>query len=96
MMATKPFIVIAFLLQSFAAVHPHPASEFQNPKILVPRKFDKQNIYKNWPSYDQLSLDRSYPNKAAWGVWVSSLILEIFKNKRETEVNSTQTMCKAP
>lgn len=68
-MAMKSFIVIASLLQSFATAHPHPASELQNPKILVSRKFDKQNIYENWPSYDQLPLDPSYPTKAAWGVW---------------------------
>lgn len=29
------------------------------------------NRYTNWPSYDQLPLDPSYPTKAAWGVWGS-------------------------
>ncbi|KAJ6543550.1 hypothetical protein DFH09DRAFT_1173341 [Mycena vulgaris] len=30
------------------------------------------DIYANWPSYDQLPLDPSFPTKAAWGVWGAS------------------------
>jgi hypothetical protein len=57
------------ILPYHATAHPHPVSEFQNPKVLVSRKFDQRDLYANWPSYDQLPLDPSYPTKAAWGVW---------------------------
>ncbi|KAI1259589.1 putative cyclase-domain-containing protein [Xylariaceae sp. FL1019] len=36
----------------------------------VERRFDaKHDLYANWPSYDALPLNKSYPTKAAWGVW---------------------------
>ncbi|KAI0974247.1 hypothetical protein F4678DRAFT_421958 [Xylaria arbuscula] len=36
----------------------------------VERRFDRNvDLYANWPSYDQLPLNSSYPTKAAWGVW---------------------------
>ncbi|KAH7018104.1 uncharacterized protein B0I36DRAFT_354417 [Microdochium trichocladiopsis] len=39
-------------------------------KVPVARAFDRSNaLYANWPSYDELPLDKSYPSKAAWGVW---------------------------
>ncbi|EEC00010.1 hypothetical protein MPER_00154, partial [Moniliophthora perniciosa FA553] len=31
--------------------------------------FNSSDIYANWPSYDQLPLDPSFPTKAAWGAW---------------------------
>jgi hypothetical protein len=60
-------------LHSLVTAHPH-SSEHSSPKprISASRKFDAGNMYANWPSYDQLPLDASYPTKAAWGVWVSS------------------------
>ena len=61
---------VNFSLQSFAAAHPHTHAESSNPKVLVSRQFEPENLYENWPSYDQLPLDPSYPTKAAWGVWV--------------------------
>ncbi|ESK83621.1 hypothetical protein Moror_12031 [Moniliophthora roreri MCA 2997] len=36
---------------------------------LQARQFNSSDIYANWPSYDQLPLDPSFPTKAAWGVW---------------------------
>ncbi|KAF8191010.1 hypothetical protein K438DRAFT_1521373, partial [Mycena galopus ATCC 62051] len=36
---------------------------------LVSRVFNGSDIYANWPTYDQLPLDPSFPTKAAWGVW---------------------------
>lgn len=36
----------------------------------VERNFDPTvDLYANWPSYDELPLNSSYPTKAAWGVW---------------------------
>jgi hypothetical protein len=60
-------------LHSLVTAHPHP-SEHSSPKprITTSRTFDAGDMYANWPSYDQLPLDASYPTKAAWGVWVSS------------------------
>lgn len=62
-------------LHSLVTAHPHP-SEHSSPKprITTSRKFDAGDMYANWPSYDQLPLDASYPTKAAWGVWVRSPI----------------------
>ncbi|KUJ22642.1 uncharacterized protein LY89DRAFT_777704 [Mollisia scopiformis] len=51
---------------SLVSAHPHAAL---NPKVLVSRQFNTQDPYTNWPTYDQLPLDPSYPTKAAWGVW---------------------------
>ncbi|ESK83627.1 hypothetical protein Moror_12037 [Moniliophthora roreri MCA 2997] len=38
-------------------------------KPLQARQFNSSDVYANWPSYDQLPLDPSFPTKAAWGVW---------------------------
>ena len=66
--ASLPFLVTA-----------HPHSPPIKPRILVSRDFDAGDVYANWPTYDQLPLDASYPTKAAWGVWVSfSLQLNIW------------------
>lgn len=62
-------LAIVSILRHYAIAHPYPAPKFQNPKVLVSRKFDQHDLYANWPSYDQLPLDPSYPTKAAWGVW---------------------------
>ncbi|KFA54522.1 hypothetical protein S40293_08937 [Stachybotrys chartarum IBT 40293] len=35
----------------------------------VQRHFSRENLYENWPTYDELPLNASYPTKAAWGVW---------------------------
>jgi hypothetical protein len=35
----------------------------------VERNFTRANLYENWPTYDELPLNASYPTKAAWGVW---------------------------
>jgi hypothetical protein len=67
------YLAIASTFQVYTSAHPHSASEFQSPKVLVSRNFDERDLYQNWPSYDQLPLDSSYPTKAAWGVWVSPL-----------------------
>ncbi|KAI0515278.1 hypothetical protein F5B22DRAFT_195500 [Xylaria bambusicola] len=40
------------------------------PYERVSRIFDRSvDLYADWPSYDQLPLNSSYPTKAAWGVW---------------------------
>ncbi|THU80159.1 hypothetical protein K435DRAFT_972867 [Dendrothele bispora CBS 962.96] len=39
------------------------------PAASVSRQFNDSDIYANWPTYDQLPLDPSFPTKAAWGVW---------------------------
>ena len=62
-------LAIASNFPYFATAHPHSIPAFENPKVLVSRKFDKRDLYANWPSYDELPLDPSYPTKAAWGVW---------------------------
>ncbi|KAJ7614242.1 hypothetical protein DFH06DRAFT_1307585 [Mycena polygramma] len=36
---------------------------------IISRAFNPSNPYANWPTYDQLPLDPSFPTKAAWGVW---------------------------
>ncbi|PMD39643.1 hypothetical protein L207DRAFT_566574 [Hyaloscypha variabilis F] len=60
------FLAIASL-PLLATSHPH--SPLTKPRILTSRDFDAGDPYANWPSYDQLPLDPSYPTKAAWGVW---------------------------
>ncbi|KAJ7018906.1 hypothetical protein C8F04DRAFT_357866 [Mycena alexandri] len=39
------------------------------PRTRVSRGFNASDPYANWPTYDQLPLDPSFPTKAAWGVW---------------------------
>jgi hypothetical protein len=63
--------------QPLVTAHPH--SSPIKPRIVVSRQFGAGDVYANWPSYDQLPLDASYPTKAAWGVWVRS----IFKSQLE-------------
>ncbi|KAK6074466.1 hypothetical protein SCUP234_08250 [Seiridium cupressi] len=39
-------------------------------RATVSRQFKGDvDLYADWPSYDDLPLDPSYPTKAAWGVW---------------------------
>jgi hypothetical protein len=57
-------------LSSLISAHPHSDHSSPKPRILASRQFDAGDMYANWPSYDQLPLDPSYPTKAAWGVWV--------------------------
>jgi hypothetical protein len=60
----KTYIII-FSLLSVAAAYPRTRSS-----TCVERKFDPNvDLYANWPPYDALPLDPSYPTKAAWGVW---------------------------
>ncbi|PMD19742.1 hypothetical protein NA56DRAFT_628604 [Hyaloscypha hepaticicola] len=57
-------------IYSLVTAHPHPSEHSSiKPRITASRKFDAGDMYANWPSYDQLPLDASYPTKAAWGVW---------------------------
>jgi hypothetical protein len=39
-------IAITLLFQSYGAAHPHSAPEFENPKVLFSRKFEKRDIYQ--------------------------------------------------
>ncbi|KAJ7618286.1 hypothetical protein DFH06DRAFT_1236829 [Mycena polygramma] len=39
---------------------------------VLSRAFNASDPYANWPTYDQLPLDPSFPTKAAWGVWGST------------------------
>ncbi|KAK5624622.1 hypothetical protein RRF57_000338 [Xylaria bambusicola] len=56
---------ILSLLVVAAAAYPSTG-----PYERVSRIFDRDgDSYINWPSYDQLPLNSSYPTKAAWGVW---------------------------
>ncbi|KAJ7136739.1 hypothetical protein C8R44DRAFT_868861 [Mycena epipterygia] len=48
------------------------AGPIPHPRTLVGRIFNDSNIYANWPTYDQLPLNPSFPTKAAWGVWGDS------------------------
>jgi len=59
----------SYSLKLLAIAHPHSSPK---PRILISRQFDGRDVYANWPSYDKLPLDPSYPTKAAWGVWVSN------------------------
>ncbi|KAJ6564220.1 hypothetical protein B0H19DRAFT_891203, partial [Mycena capillaripes] len=45
------------------------AAPISGPRTIVSRPFNPSDPYSNWPSYDQLPLDPSFPTKAAWGVW---------------------------
>lgn len=46
------------------------AEAMPRDRVLVSRTFDRRSdMYADWPSYDALPLDPSYPTKAAWGVW---------------------------
>ncbi|KAI8944680.1 hypothetical protein F4801DRAFT_599402 [Xylaria longipes] len=57
--------VILSSLLSAAAAYPSPWFGKR-----VERRFDPNvDLYANWPSYDELPLNSSYPTKAAWGVW---------------------------
>ncbi|KAI0911834.1 hypothetical protein F4823DRAFT_560588 [Ustulina deusta] len=48
-----------------SAAYPSPG-----PRRRVERSFDRSvDLYADWPSYDELPLNASYPTKAAWGVW---------------------------
>ncbi|THV01383.1 hypothetical protein K435DRAFT_853802 [Dendrothele bispora CBS 962.96] len=55
------------LLRSYSLVRGTPISDQQ---ILAIRQFNNSDIYANWPTYDQLPLDPSFPTKSAWGVWL--------------------------
>ncbi|KAI0149488.1 putative cyclase-domain-containing protein [Xylariaceae sp. FL1272] len=58
-------VIPTFSLLSMAAGLPS-----QNLHRRIERRFDaKYDLYANWPSYDELPLNKSYPTKAAWGVW---------------------------
>ncbi|KAI1356297.1 hypothetical protein F5Y01DRAFT_75014 [Xylaria sp. FL0043] len=57
--------IILSLLVAAAAAHPSARSYSR-----VERSFERDiDLYANWPSYDELPLNASYPTKAAWGVW---------------------------
>ncbi|KAJ8130590.1 hypothetical protein O1611_g3039 [Lasiodiplodia mahajangana] len=65
MKAIKVIEIIFFSGLSVAAALPSVRSSKR-----VERNFIRDvDLYANWPSYDQLPLDPSYPTKAAWGVW---------------------------
>jgi hypothetical protein len=49
-------------------MHLSSSSNYAEAKVLASREFDSEDVYANWPSYEQLPLDPSYPTKAAWGV----------------------------
>ncbi|KAI1429980.1 hypothetical protein F5Y12DRAFT_724092 [Xylaria sp. FL1777] len=61
----KNFEIILSWLVVVAVAYPSPASYKR-----IERRFDRDvDLYANWPSYDELPLNASYPTKAAWGVW---------------------------
>ena len=72
---TRPFIsvcqrvmslcTLAFIFSGIALATPIP-----NARMLVARQFTSTDLYKDWPTYDELPLHPSFPTKAAWGVWV--------------------------
>ncbi|KAJ7764266.1 hypothetical protein B0H16DRAFT_442476 [Mycena metata] len=45
------------------------AGPIPRQRAVVSRAFNASDPYANWPTYDQLPLDPSFPTKAAWGVW---------------------------
>ncbi|KAI1739336.1 hypothetical protein F4680DRAFT_449082 [Xylaria scruposa] len=60
--------VVFSLLLPAAAAYPSPRTGQR-----IERRFDPNvDLYANWPSYDELPLNSSYPTKAAWGVWGAS------------------------
>ncbi|KAI1852754.1 hypothetical protein JX266_002295 [Neoarthrinium moseri] len=58
------------LLSLCTAAWSHALPHSDKARIVRSRAFDCDvDLYANWPSYDDLPLDASYPTKAAWGVW---------------------------
>ncbi|KAI1122385.1 hypothetical protein F5Y10DRAFT_75973 [Nemania abortiva] len=65
MKAIKVIEIIFLSVLSVAAAYPSVRSSKR-----VERNFARDvDLYANWPSYDELPLNSSYPTKAAWGVW---------------------------
>ena len=59
-------LVTAICLTAGINAHAVPKPD----SLKVSRRFDPgTDLYANWPSYDDLPLDPSFPTKAAWGVW---------------------------
>ncbi|KAF5374255.1 hypothetical protein D9758_004705 [Tetrapyrgos nigripes] len=50
-------------------VYGRPTHKPTTAGIHVSRQFDSSDMYVNWPTYDELPRDPSFPTKAAWGVW---------------------------
>ncbi|KAI1369229.1 hypothetical protein F5Y08DRAFT_148135 [Xylaria arbuscula] len=62
----KTEVVLSLLLLVVEATAYPSTGSYQR----VSRAFDRNvELYANWPSYDELPLNSSYPTKAAWGVW---------------------------
>ncbi|KAJ8115800.1 hypothetical protein ONZ43_g4585 [Nemania bipapillata] len=57
--------IIVSSLASIAFAYPATRSGKRVEREFVPTV----DLYANWPSYDELPLNSSYPSKAAWGVW---------------------------
>lgn len=58
--------IVLSLSVAVATAYPSTRGSYQR----VSRAFDRNaDLHANWPSYDQLPLNSSYPTKAAWGVW---------------------------
>ncbi|KAK7047148.1 hypothetical protein VNI00_006813 [Paramarasmius palmivorus] len=64
-MASRALSLVPLLLAWTLVV----ATPVTQPPALSTRQYNSSNVYADWPSYDQLPLDPSYPTKAAWGVW---------------------------
>ncbi|KAJ6463163.1 hypothetical protein C8R47DRAFT_1157802 [Mycena vitilis] len=58
--ATLTILFAAVLTDAVPVPHPLP---------ILSRALNASDPYANWPTYDQLPLDPSFPTKAAWGVW---------------------------
>ncbi|KAK7438389.1 hypothetical protein VKT23_018003 [Stygiomarasmius scandens] len=67
-MFSLKFSAISCSLLCISLVEGKPIS---GPRVFtVPaRDFNDSDMYANWPSYDELPLDPSFPTKSAWGVW---------------------------
>ncbi|KAI3342726.1 hypothetical protein F4824DRAFT_117345 [Ustulina deusta] len=64
-MKTAEILFFSALAAAVAVAYPSPG-----PRRRVERSFDRSvDLYADWPSYDELPLNASYPTKAAWGVW---------------------------
>lgn len=77
MSSVAKLLLVSLVLQNLVAGHPatgpHEHKPVRRSKVTFSREFDQDDPYLNWPTYEQLPLDPSYPMKAAWGVWVRTV-----------------------
>ncbi|KAJ2997858.1 hypothetical protein NUW58_g513 [Xylaria curta] len=80
-------VFFSFLLSAVVA---YPSSRPSK----VERRFNPDvDLYANWPSYDDLPLNSSYPTRAAWGVWGADDELGALNHiTKDTIMSASQTI----